>query len=47
MKIISAAQKSSYIIFSNFMSAVNGNGELVTCDYLMNSEHVTCDEFTV
>jgi len=41
MKIISPAQKSSYIIFGNFMSAVNRNGELVTCDWLTNSELVT------
>ena len=35
------------MIFANFMSAVKCNGELVTCDELMNSYLVTRDEFTV
>jgi len=30
MKIISPTQRSSYIIFANFMSMFNGNSELVT-----------------
>jgi len=47
MKIIRPTQNTAYIIFANFILMVKCNGELVTCDELMNTDLVTRDEFTV